>query len=121
MVTQGLKQLTNIRSVYELVEARLGLRLDFKISSAQTVGTSSETIAANNPGRTNLTIINVSTTTLYVAPVNVASSSNGIILAASGGSLSLNYNDDLIQPALQWNGVASGSGSAIFVIEAFMI
>ena len=100
---------------------RLGLRLDFKISESKTIGTASEIIAQNNPGRTNLTIINLSSNTLYVTPLNTASSTNGILLGAGGGSLALNYNDDLIQPALEWHAVASGSSSAVFVIEAFLL
>jgi len=121
MVLAPIPEGVTIRSLYELVEARLGLRLDFKISASKTIGTASEIIAQNNPGRTNLTIVNLSSNTLYVAPLNTASSTNGILLGAAGGSLALNYNDDLIQPALEWHAIASGSGSAVFVIEAFLL
>lgn len=121
MVLAPVPEGVNIRSVYELVEVRLGLRLDFKISASKTIGTSSEIIAQNNPGRTNLTIINLSSNTLYVSPVNAASTGNGILLGSGGGALALNYNDDLIQPALEWHALASGSSSAVFVIEAFLL
>ena len=121
MVLAAIPEGVNIRSVYQLVEVRLGLRLDFAISAAKTIGTTDEVIAQNNPGRTNLTIINLSLNTLYLAPLRPASSTNGILLGAGGGSLALNYNDDLIQPALEWHAVASGSGSAVFVIEAMLL
>ena len=121
MVLAPIPEGVTIRSLYELVEVRLGLRLDFKVSESKTIGTTSEIIAQNNPGRTNLTIINLSSNTLYVAPLNTASSTNGILLASGGGALALNYNDDLIQPALEWHAIASGSSSAVFVIEAFLI
>ena len=111
----------NIRSVYELVEARLGIRLDFAITNSKTIGTTSEVIAKNNPGRTNLTIVNLSGNTLYLSPLDTASTTNGILLGSGGGALALNYWDDLIQPTLEWHAVASGSSSAVFVIEASII
>ena len=121
MVLAAIPEGVTIRSVYELVEVRLGLRLDFKVSAARAIGTASEIIATNNPGRTNLTIVNLSSNTLYVSPLNAASSTNGILLGAAGGSLALNYNDDLLLPALEWHAIASGSSSAVFVLEAFLI
>jgi len=121
MVLAAIPEGVNIRSVYELVEVRLGLRLDFTISASKTIGTASEVIAKNSPGRTNLTIINLSSNTLYVSPINAASTTNGILLGAAGGALTLNYNDDLIQPALEWHAIASGSSSAVFVIEAVLL
>ena len=121
MVTQGLVTNTNIRSVYELVEARLGIRLDFALTNSKTIGTASEIIAKNNPGRTNLTIVNLSNNTLYLSPLDTASSTNGILLGAGGGSLTLNYWDDLIQPTLEWHAIASGGSSAVFVIEASIL
>ena len=111
----------NIRSVYELVEVRLGIRLDFAITNSKTIGTTSEVIAKNNPGRTNLTIVNLSSNTLYLSPLDTASSTNGILLGSGGGSLALNYWDDLIQPTLEWHAIASGSSSAVFTIEATII
>ena len=121
MVMQAIAEGANIRSVYELVEARLGIRLDFAITNSKTSGTASEVIALNNPGRTNLTIVNLSSNTLYLSPLDAASSTNGILLGAGGGSLTLNYWDDLIQPTLEWHAIASGSSSAVFTIEATII
>ena len=121
MVLAPVPEGTKIRSVYELVESRLGLRLDYEVSQSKTIGTTSTIIAANRPGRTNLTIVNLSSNTLYVSPINQASSTNGILLGAAGGSLALNYNDDLILPALEWHAIASSGSSAVFVIEAFLL
>jgi len=121
MVMQVTPAGLNIRSVYELVEVRLGIRLDFAITNSKTIGTASEVIAKNNPGRTNLTIVNLSSNTMYLSPLDAASSTNGILIGAAGGSLTLNYWDDLIQPTLEWHAVASGSNSAVFTIEATIL
>jgi len=121
MTTQALTVSGNIRSVYELVEARLGIKLDFAVTNSKTIGTASEVIAKNNPGRTNLTIVNLSSNTLYLSPLDTASATNGILLGSGGGSLALNFWDDLIQPTLEWHALASGSGSAVFVIEASIL
>ena len=121
MVTPAIALGANIRSVYELVEVRLGIRLDFAITNSRVVGTASEVLAKNNPGRTNLTIVNLSSNTLYLSPLDTASSTNGILLGAAGGSLTLNYWDDLIQPTLEWHAIAAGSNSAVCVIEATIL
>ena len=121
MVTPDIALGANIRSVYELVEVRLGIRLDFAITNSRVVGTASEVLAKNNPGRTNLTIVNLSSNTLYLSPLDTASSTNGILLGAAGGSLTLNYWDDLIQPTLEWHAIASGSNAAVCVIEATIL
>ena len=75
----------------------------------------------NNPGRTNLTIVNLSSATVYLSPMSAASSSSGILLTASGGSLAMNYNDDLVLPTLEWHAIASASSSNVFVIEASIL
>ena len=118
MVMQEAPIGANIRSVYEWVEARLGIHLDFAVTNSKTIGTTSEVIAKNNPGRTNLTIVNLSSNTLYLSPLDTASSTNRILLGAAGGSLALNYWDDLIQPTLEWHAIAAGSSSAVVASEA---
>ena len=121
MVTPAIFEAPSVNSVYQLIEARLGVNVAFKLTGTTSVGTADVQLVENNPGRTNLTIVNLSSNTVYLAPMSVASSSIGILLTASGGSLAMNYNDDLVLPTLEWHAIASGSSSNVFVIEASIL
>ena len=121
MVTPAIFEAPSVNSVYQLIEARLGVNVAFKLTGTTSVGTADVQLVENNPGRTNLTIVNLSSNTVYLAPMSVASSSSGILLTASGGSLAMNYNDDLVLPTLEWHAIASGSSSNVFVIDASIL
>ena len=121
MVTPAIFEAPSVNSVYQLIEARLGVNVAFKLTGTTSVGTADVQLVENNPGRTNLTIVNLSTNTVYLSPMSAASSSSGILLTASGGSLAMNYNDDLVLPTLEWHAIASGSSSNVFVIEASIL
>jgi hypothetical protein len=121
MVTPAIFEAPSVNSVYQLIEARLGVNVAFKLTGTTSVGTADVQLVENNPGRTNLTIVNLSTNTVYLSPMAAASSSSGILLTASGGSLAMNYNDDLVLPTLEWHAIASGSSSNVFVIEASIL
>ena len=121
MVTPASFEAPSVNSVYQLIEARLGVNVAFKLTGTTSVGTADVQLVENNPGRTNLTIVNLSSNTVYLSPMSAASSSSGILLTASGGSLAMNYNDDLVLPTLEWHAIASGSSSNVFVIEASIL
>jgi len=121
MVTPQIIEAPIVRSVHELIEARFGINVVFKMTGTTSVGTSDVQLVENNPGRTNLSVINLSSNTIYLKPQETASSSSGILLTASGGALTMNYNDDLILPTLEWHAIASGSSSNVFVIEATIL
>jgi hypothetical protein len=121
MVTPAIFEAPSVNSVYQLIEARLGVNVAFKLTGTTSVGTADVQLVENNPGRTNLTIVNLSSNTVYLSPMSAASSSSGILLTASGGSLAMNYNDDLVLPTLEWHAIASGSSSNVFVIEASIL
>ena len=121
MVTPAIFEAPSVNSVYQLIEARLGVNVAFKLTGTTSVGTADVQLVENNPGRTNLTIVNLSSNTVYLSPMSAASSSSGILLTASGGSLAMNYNDHLVLPTLEWHAIASGSSSNVFVIEASIL
>ena len=121
MVTPSVFEAPSVNSVYQLIEARLGVNVAFKLTGTTSVGTSDVQLVENNPGRTNLTIVNLSSNTVYLSPMSAASSSSGILLTASGGSLAMNYNDDLVLPTLEWHAIASSGSSNVFVIEASIL
>ena len=117
MVTPETKKVT---SVYELIEAKLGVRVDFRFGEISSVGTASVVAARNDPGRVALVIVNLSANTITVRPVNPATTTQGIRLGANGGAVAQNWQDDLILPALVWNAIASGANSDIFIVEAII-
>ena len=121
MVTPSVFEAPSVQSVYQLIEARLGINVAFKLTGTTSVGTSDVQLVENNPGRTNLTIVNLSGNSVYLSPQSAATTSSGILLTASGGSLAMNYNDDLILPTLEWHALASGSSSNVFIIEASIL
>ena len=121
MVTPAIFEAPSVNSVYQLIEARLGVNVAFKLTGTTSVGTADVQLVENNPGRTNLTIVNLSSNTVYLSPMSAASSSSGILLSASGGALAMIYNDDLVLPTLEWHAIASGSSSNVFVIEASIL
>ena len=121
MVTPSVFEAPSVQSVYQLIEARLGINVAFKLTGTVSVGTSDVQLVENNPGRTNLTVVNLSSNSIYLSPQSAATTSSGILLTASGGSLAMNYNDDLILPTLEWHALASGSSSNVFIIEASIL
>ena len=121
MVTPQIIEAPIVRSVHELIEARFGINVVFKMTGTTSVGTSDVQLVELYPGSTNLTIVKLTTNTIYLSPTQTASSSSGILLTASGGALTMNYNDDLILPTLEWRAIATGSSSNVFVIEATIL
>lgn len=95
---------------------------DYEVNESNpTVGTSASVVAANNPGRAALAIINTSANTLYLRSRGVPTSTNGIILNAGGGSLILNMTQDLLLPSYEWQALASAAGSTVYVLEVVLI
>lgn len=82
-----------------------------------SVGTTALEVLANNPNRLGFTIINLSTNVMYAGLSNDVSSTKGIRLAASGGSLTMVWDEDFQMVGWAWWVVASGATSAIYAIE----
>jgi len=113
----------SVRSVYELLERQYGVKLDFEENPVTaSVGVTDAVILKNNPRRIALVIINLSANTVYIRPgVLAASATAGIVLIPSGGSVTLNCQEDFHLPALEWHAVASGAASAIYIAGIIII
>jgi len=87
--------------------------------SQATAGVATATLLQSNPNRMGFTVINLSTNNVFVAPAEAGtvSSTNGILLAPSGGALSVQVQNDGDLSEHAWNIIASGAGSAVFVNE----
>lgn len=73
-------------------------------------------IVPNNGDRVGLLIFNTGASDLTISLDGNVSNSNGIILPANGGSLSLNVRDDFTLAARQWWGVAP-QGITVYILE----
>lgn len=84
------------------------------------VGTTPVQIAPNDPKRVGITVINLSSSTLYVAFSNLVSSSRGILLTQNGGSLNLVPEHDFDLVGWEMWAVAGAANSDLYVIEVVL-
>lgn len=108
-------------NIVELVEREFGVKVAFVDSLAnREVGVNAQVILAQNPRRLAFVIVNLSANNVFVAPRPDVGSDRGIFLSPSGGQLVVNWREDLILPAVEWSGIASGANSDIYVLEIEM-
>lgn len=106
------------KSVHELIAQKWGVRTTEREDNVTAaVGTASELIARDDPTRLALLVVNLSGNTLFVRPRKPASTTIGIRISPNGGALSSNWEDDFTLPAKDWNAIAGGAASAIYVLE----
>lgn len=105
-------------SLEALIAAKLGVRTrPIENRLVSSVGTSVLELLPNDPNRLAAVIINLSTNVLYVTPGRDPSSSKGIRIAPSGGTLLLLWDEDFHTVGSSWFGVASGAASAVYTLE----
>lgn len=82
-----------------------------------TCATSVTRLLANNPDRLGSLIMNIGGNDIHVLFDNRVSTTRGILLAAEGGKISLNANEDYELVGYPVYGIASGGSSEVIVIE----
>ena len=108
-------------SVRQYIRRLYGVDARIEINNVtDSVGTTAELIAKQNPNRAALWISNLSANTLYVLPENTVSSSKGLYIAPNGGNIVLQMNDDFSIPCFPFYAVAGGAGSSILVMEVLL-
>lgn len=112
-----------VRTLHDLLIARLGVaNIEERINrDANDIDIADKIIMRADPNRVAAVIVNLGTGTCYLRPSGVASSSVGIILIANGGSLAMNWQDDLSMQTLEWHGAASADNQSILVLELVLI
>ena len=80
------------------------------------VATTITKILQNNPDRLAYTIVNLGNTALYIAFDNEVSATRGILLVASGGSISLTAENDGELVGYSVFGISATSSNNIFSI-----
>lgn len=88
-----------------------------EIEQTISVLTTVTKLVGNNPERLALILINVGANDVYVKPSNNPGVEQGLLLAAFGGSVSLNVRSDLTLPTREWYGIADTTASTVYAIE----
>lgn len=73
-----------------------------------------------NPNRVGLVIVNLDTNVMYALTDNSVSSTKGIVIPANGGSLILDFKDDLQLVTFDWYLAGTGSGN-FMVLENVIV
>jgi len=108
-------------NVGDLVAARLGARIIHFINrTASTVGLVPSQILRQTPARVSLLIVNLGVNDIYIAPDGLVSASRGILLSPGGGSLSMNYLEDMDLVSLEWFSVCAGLANPIMTFELLL-
>ncbi len=111
-----------MRNLADLLENLYGVHTTYRENPVTaTLGVASGQILPYNPKRVGFIVVNLSPNSVYVAPKNTVSITSGIYLAANGGSLSLVWDRDFELCANDWYGIATGAGSAIYLLEISMV
>ena len=114
-------QRKRITTVAELIAVQLGVEfVNFREGEINDVDIADKVVVQNHPGRAALLFVNLGTDFAVFRPLAAATTTRGIRLTASGGSVSMNYIDDLIMPTLEWHGVGNIDNTAIFVVEVLI-
>lgn len=104
-----------VGAAYQAARRKYGGNMRFE-RDVISVGTSVTQVATNDPERVVLALINLSTQSLYVAPDNAVSSTRCIILAGSGGNITLDADEDTILVASEWFALANLAAQTVYRI-----
>jgi hypothetical protein len=86
-------------------------------TTTETVGTSPTQIVNSDPARVELVVVNNSSGPCEIDRSPQVSSTQGVVLAASGGSLTLDFRADLTWPTYAEYAVCSAASSPVTVYE----
>ncbi len=105
-----------------LLERRLGVKTRPRLSPAGfQIGASIAQVLRQTPNRVAAVIINLSVNELFVSPDGITSATHGIRLSPSGGALTLLWDEDFDMVGYEWNAIASGAASDVFVLEVLTL
>lgn len=108
-----------VTSIQDMLSSRYHVRITTREAAVGfTVGVAAALIVPNNPRRLAIVFVNLSANNIYVSPDNDVAADHGIVLVPNGGTLSLNYREDLVLPSLAWYGISAGAGSDFYWLEA---
>jgi len=110
-------------TVQELIENHYGTNMygSRDPEGVTTLGTTAQRILKQNPNRFGFTVINLSSNTIYINTDSTVSSTNGIRIASTGGSVFFEWRLDGELPSREWFAIASGASSNLWVLTLVSI
>jgi len=85
------------------------------------VGSSAVQIMSANPNRVSFLVVNLSTNNLFISPQNDVSSTKGIYIAPSGGSITIQWDRDFELVSQPFFAIAAGAASDVYILENISI
>ena len=105
-------------ALHEMIDALFGIRTHHYINRERATAMIATTLLVpSDPKRLCLTIFNLSAGTIYILPRNSVSVTEGVRLAASGGSVSLVWDRDFELVAMPWYCMGTADNLALTVLE----
>jgi len=105
-------------SLASFIKKRYGVNTHSRTNRMGGVcGLAAAQLCPNDPNRLALLIVNLSVNIVYLSFDNLVGPAHGIYLGANGGYLALNWQDDLETLSREVWGIATGAGSAVYVLE----
>lgn len=105
-------------TTYEVLQTIYGISGTFKENPLTSdVNIAVTRIMPNNPNRLAFVLMNLSGNDIYISPKENVSSTNGIYISPSGGSIVMQWDKDLILPTLSWYATAGADSSSIYILE----
>lgn len=101
------------------VEAEFGGPVTESEAAFSLTASTPTRILENNPERLSATIINLGASDVYVWISDLVSSTYGIYLAQSGGSVNVSVRDDQMLPTREWWAYSEATGGDVFVISTY--
>ena len=100
--------------------SRWGTPTTPRLTSA-TVGTTASRIVVNNPRRVKLLLLNLGAVDVFVSFSSDVSTSSGLKLVASTGTLEANAADDGEEVISELYAIASAAGNTVMISEVLAI
>jgi hypothetical protein len=86
-----------------------------------TCGISATVLIDGNGDRVGLVIVNQGANNVFISTGPAPSTTNGILLSSSGGSVTMDVTKDFTLPTRRWYGIANGGTSAMYVLEILRV
>ena len=101
-----------------LIERKYGVRVTpFENPEIAQVGIVPLILFRNNPRRIGFLVMNLSANAMYLGFTQDVGAAYGITLAAGGGFVSMNLDDDFTLPSREWWILAAGLASPLYSLS----